>query len=381
MKYYIFLFCAFVLMLAACNRSGQKTLSLKVSLVDIPDSIQTAYLEEVGTNRTLIVDSQSVNRSKSSVDFQIATDGKESLYKIVFHEGKQLLLGLSAGAYRITGDYNRLKSVRVSGGTSPEEVHRFLAAVSDKSSRIAQEQKRLDTLSPVPDMDSLRAAYELQLYANRNSLLSFVLNYARTTHSPAGAVFALSILNNQFEWEHAKPIWDSLRLRFPDNPLVLSVLVDTARQVKDSALNSSTMLRIGDMAPDLVYPDPEGHPKALHDLRGNYVLVDFWASWCAPCREENPNLRKAVLEFGQKNFKIYGVSLDTKLTSWQEAISKDGITWSQVSDLKGWNSKPAAIYGVEGIPANYLLDPNGRIIAEDIRGKVLLETLSKLLHG
>ena len=381
MKNYIFLFCAFGLMLAACNRRDQKILSLQVSLVHIPDSVQTAYLEEVESNRTLIVDSQSVNKSASSVSFQVATDGKESLYKIVFHEGHQLLLGLSSGAYRISGDYNRLEAVRISGGATPEEIHRFLADITEKSNRIAREQKRLDTLSPLPDMDSLRAVYELQLYTNRNALLSFVLRYARTTKSPAGAVFALSILKNQFEWERAKPIRDSLKIRFPDNPLVLSVLNDTITKVNDSVQNGSTSLKIGDMAPDLVYPDPEGHPKALHDMRGNYVLVDFWASWCAPCREENPNLRKAMQEFGQKNFKIYGVSLDTKLSSWQQAIGKDDITWSQVSDLKGWNSKPAAIYGVEGIPANYLLDPNGRIIAENIRGKALQQTLSKLLHG
>lgn len=381
MKYLLLFTVVLVFTASSCQRNPQKTLTIQVSLLHIPDSIQTVYLEEMEPNRTLIVDSQSIVKSNVSLTLQSTTNGQEGLYQLAFRNGSRILLGLSSGTYHLAGDYGHLDAVQISGGKTPEEVHTFLAEVTRRSNTIVQAQLQLDTLSPMPDQDSLRAIYELQLYSNRTDLLSYVLHFARHTSSPAGAVFALSLLNNQFEWEHGKQIQDSLLLRFPGNSLIQSIVQDTATESGKTAPSSVTALKIGDIAPDLTYPDPTG---TLHDLRayrGNYVLVDFWASWCAPCRKENPNLCKAVATFGKKNFKIYGVSLDTKLSSWKTAILQDSITWSQVSDLKGWNSKPAATYGVEGIPANFLLDPNGRIIAEDIRGKALQETLGKLLHN
>jgi thiol-disulfide isomerase/thioredoxin len=114
-------------------------------------------------------------------------------------------------------------------------------------------------------------------------------------------------------------------------------------------------------------------------LRGKYVLVDFWASWCAPCRQENPNVVNAFNRFENKNFTILGVSLDKTREAWLQAIHRDQLTWSHVSDLQYWNNAAAELYEVRSIPYNILIDPQGNIVAEDLRGEELHSTLAKVL--
>jgi peroxiredoxin len=136
---------------------------------------------------------------------------------------------------------------------------------------------------------------------------------------------------------------------------------------------------VGDEAPDFTLNSPEGQPIQLSGLRGKYVLIDFWASWCGPCRMENPNVVKMYNKYKDKGFAIYGVSLDKDMNAWTAAIKKDGLSWTHGSDLKYWNSAAAQLYGVSAIPATYLLDKDGKVIAKNLRGPSLEAKLSELL--
>lgn len=136
---------------------------------------------------------------------------------------------------------------------------------------------------------------------------------------------------------------------------------------------------VGTDALDFSQADVDGKDISLSSFRGKYVLVDFWASWCKPCREENPNVVKAYNKFNAKNFTILGVSLDQAKDAWLNAIRKDGLTWTNVSDLQFWNNAAAALYHVQGIPQNFLIDPNGKIIARNLRGAALESKLCELL--
>ena len=169
---------------------------------------------------------------------------------------------------------------------------------------------------------------------------------------------------------------------------------DSAVQVLDSAVRASSigkkmeeMLRIAKMtdinqiAPDFTMADVKGTPVTLSSLRGKYLLIDFWASWCGPCRRENPNLVKTYNRFSKKGFSVVGVSLDEAgdQDKWIAAIKKDKLTWLQLSDLKGWQCEAAVLYGIQGIPMNFLLDPNGKIIAKGLRGADLDKKLEEVL--
>lgn len=131
---------------------------------------------------------------------------------------------------------------------------------------------------------------------------------------------------------------------------------------------------------DFTQPDANGKPFTLSSLRGKYVFVDFWASWCVPCRAEIPDVRKAYTALKNKNLEVVGISLDTYKAAWLNAIKADKTTWIQVSDLKGFKSETAKLYGISAIPQNFLVDPNGKIIAKDIHGSDLTEKLSALIQ-
>ncbi|MEJ7912171.1 MAG: TlpA disulfide reductase family protein [Chitinophagaceae bacterium] len=136
---------------------------------------------------------------------------------------------------------------------------------------------------------------------------------------------------------------------------------------------------IGKIAPHFTQNDTLGNPVSLHDFRGKYLLIDFWASWCIPCREENPSLIKAFKKFKDKGFPIISISLDNDKDNWVKAIRKDNLLWTQVSDLKFWDNEIARQYNIHSVPQNFLLDPNGKIIAKNLRGDDVEKKLSELI--
>jgi peroxiredoxin len=146
-----------------------------------------------------------------------------------------------------------------------------------------------------------------------------------------------------------------------------------------ATINTFKNTRPGNLAPNFMQNNERGNPISLADFKGKYVLIDFWASWCGPCRQENPNLVNAYHQFKNKNFTVLGVSLDRDKENWLKAIKDDGLVWSQVSDLRYFDNEVAKLYAVKGIPANILVDPEGVIVGKNLFGSQLTQRLSELI--
>ncbi len=176
------------------------------------------------------------------------------------------------------------------------------------------------------------------------------------------AIFALNYLDEEAQF----PFFDSLATRFqtglPDSRFTKELV---------ARVDNMRALAVGAMAPEISLPSPGGEQLTLSSLRGKYVLVDFWAAWCKPCRQENPNVLASYNKYKDKGFEILGVSLDRTREAWLKAIEDDGLTWKHVSDLKYFNSEAAATYQINAIPATYLIGPDGKIIAKNLRGPSL----------
>lgn len=218
------------------------------------------------------------------------------------------------------------------------------------------------------------ASYQEQYNENDSYLNSKLMELVREHKNDLAVLMFLDIYpREQYSSLHEEVI-KALHEVDPEHPIVK----ERWNYMQSAGYKTS----IGTMAPELEFPDPDGNIRRLSDLKGHVVIVDFWASWCGPCRRENPNVRRIYAQYHDKGLEIFSVSLDRDASSWKKAIVDDKLVWpNHVSDLKQWQSQAAAIYGVRSIPATFILDREGRIVAKDLRGQDLENAVKRLLEN
>jgi peroxiredoxin len=308
---------------------------------------------------------------------------REKVFRVVI-EGALPLLVINDNN-KIEIDYNPKEPLKpeIKGSDATDKLYSFLNGYQEKNVAL---QTRLSSLRSSADSVKLEeASYDSAL--NRiGALLNeeekdvnvYVKSFIEKSESPASACFALMLGASTFQPEELMPLLDHTsdkfkkRNEYAEFKILKQLLRGTPGFDRYYAL-------LNESAPNLAMPDVNGNEIRIDDFKGKYLLVDFWASWCVPCRRENPNLVRAYNKFKGRNFTILGVSLDSDKDSWIKAIETDGLTWNHMSDLEGWNSKGQDMYDFNGIPFNVLIDPQGKIIAHNLRGEALEKKLGEVL--
>jgi peroxiredoxin len=327
------------------------------------------------------------------LDTTVVKDGKFSLSAIADEEGLYRLRNeAGSNSYLFTNDGTSIhfmgdaKNTEAGGytfsGGANYSLKKIMLYADSIEKLIGAKEKLLNTLksSGVSETDSTYLALSSELKKINDDFTGYCFAFADTVKNPVVALFAATLAPVQLSKIEA-PL-AGLAKRFPAH----KGIAGTINYIKELSTKQAVPQQkpampasIGNPAPEITMNDISGKPFSLSQLRGKYVLVDFWASWCGPCRGENPNVLAAYNQFKNKNFTVLGVSLDDNKTDWLNAIAEDKLDWIQVSDLKKWSSAAVALYGFDGIPYNVLVDPQGKIIATSLRGGALQNKLTEVL--
>jgi thiol-disulfide isomerase/thioredoxin len=362
-------------LLASCGGTKNKDgFQLKGTLTN--SNGEMLYLDKLVANGPVAVDSVTLNE-KGEFEFANYTP-KIGFYRLRLTQQNFAMLVLdSTDKVSFTADIKDITSTYKAEGSPETKLFLEFADLAKKR------ELRLDSLNkafmaliePIKmdtaKVEAISKTFEVPYNNIVNPLNEAMIEKIKQNTTMYSCIMAIQSLEPDKYPDLFKALDAGLSKKFP-NDNNIKMFHDMVQRL------SST--EMGQLSPDIVLPSPDGTEIALSSLRGKVVLVDFWASWCGPCRKEMPNVVKAYAKFKSKGFEIYGVSLDQDKDRWVEAIAKDGITWPQVSELKQWESQVVKQFNIQGIPYTLLLDREGKILAKNLRGQELEAKLAEVLN-
>ena len=390
------LWLGIIALVAGCkNESG--TGKFEVSGTIANSGAKMIYLEELPpvTMLKVVVDSATLGadgkntlkaKATEATIFNLRLDQQEYPLASVVNDNAKITVNanIKDKTFKPGQDYE------VKNSDASQRIHDFMFRFSNDLQKIYTASKRYDSLHASGAGDSILAPLVQEQKNTAAGLKKYTLDAIEKSGNPAVGLFQFGYYQetagkgtfglDDISEDEINTIITGLATRHPEHSGVSSL-----KSLWDMALARSKEMNatmwVGKTAPEISLPDVNGKEIKLSSYRGKYVLVDFWASWCKPCRHENPVVVNAYQKYKAKNFDILGVSLDDKKENWVEAIKEDNLTWTHVSDLQGWSSAVVPVYnfGQVGIPYNVLLDPEGKVIAERLRGADLEAKLAEVL--
>jgi peroxiredoxin len=370
------IFCLTAITLLGSCSQGKKggNFELKGNFTDSKG--ETIYLEKLSGQQPVVVDSTTIDE-KGNFEFGNYTP-KIGFYRVkVTPQNFAMLVLDSSDKVTLSGSIKDLGNSYKAEGSPETKVFLEYNEISkardirldslNKAFQAIMETNKLDSKK----MDSLSKHFEGPYNSIVKTANSKLLEKLKQNSSMYSSLIAIQALEPDQYADVYKELDAGLTKKFPN---------DNNIKMFHTMVNAMLATAIGQPAPEINLTSPDGNEIALSSFKGKIVLIDFWASWCGPCRKEMPNVVKAYAKFKGKGFEIYGVSLDNDKGRWIEAIAKDGITWPQVSDLKQWGSDVVKLYNIQGIPYTVLLDKEGKILAKNLRGEELEKKLGEVLN-
>lgn len=318
---------------------------------------------------------------KNNGDFTLkGRANEEGIFRLVLENGPDVILINDNNNIKVNLDVNDYRDYKVEGSPASKSLHELFENYRNRDSVILTTFKQIDSVHSVPGQDSLANVLQIKNDQQVEGLNKMLRDFINNSPSPAAAYYALGVASQTIPNEELKSMVDASAKKFPEHAGLARIKSMLAvKQPVAAETNNTNYALLNKQAPDLTMNGVDGKPISISSFTGKYLLVDFWASWCGPCRQENPNVVAAYNKFKNKNFTILGVSLDEDKSAWLKAIAKDNLTWTHMSDLKQWESDAVKAYGIEGIPFNVLVDPSGKIIASSLRGEDLEKKLAEVL--
>ncbi len=363
MKKVIYLFVLAVF-LSACNSEPRFVIKGKISG---SDSV-TFLLQKRDAGKIVTIDSSVVKKGSFKMTGKVAYP--ELVQLIALNTPYRTSFYLENSEISVTGKLDSLFNAKVTGSRTQDEYNSLIEStkpLSEKYSGLVQEYQAARQVNDTAKMSQIERAADDVSKEMTSAQKTFIKNNPSSFVTPT----ILRSLSYEMEAGEIEAAINSMDTSVSKIPVVQELKV---------RLEAMKRVATGQKAPDFTLNDVNGNPVSLSSKIGSkLLLVDFWAAWCGPCRQENPNVVKVYNEFKNKGFDVFGVSLDQSKDDWVKAIADDKLTWTHVSDLKYWSSDAAKLYAVNSIPANFLLDETGTIIGRNLRGNDLREKVKELL--
>ncbi len=342
---------------------------LQVTIAGMPDSTMV-FLKERSEARWITLDSSLLKGGKTDLSGNI--DSPDVYYLTMDNVRSAFPIFVEKGEINFMADVKNLRGYKVENSKTHTDYENFmsnvLGAFDQKVQALGSKYGIAQRNGDTAEVSKLENEYE----SIQNDKKNAMLNYVKENSSSVVGPYIIYANSYMFDLDQLEGAVNNADKSLADNKYV-KLLKDKVATLK--------RVQIGQPFIDITQDDPRGNPVSLASVveKNKYVLVDFWASWCQPCRGENPNVVRAYQKYHDKGFTVFGVSFDRKKDDWIKAIQDDGLTWTHVSDLKGWGNAAGKLYGIQSIPQNILIGPEGKIIARNVRGKALQDKLSELM--
>lgn len=348
------------------NKNGEGTTVISGNIENSKGA--NMYFESLSLEGAKLIDSVLID-DKGYFEFHF-TPSEAGFFRLAYSPSNYGVLVIKDGdKINLTANADNIDaSVKVTGSEETQHLHALNKILMGTYTQMEQARQQMMLAQQTQNASAYQQSVANQ-YRINNEMTAQLKSFIDTSLGFLTSLAALERLDFNADYDYFKKVADGLEKNYGNTSHYKSL---------KQRVDAMAKLAIGAQAPEISLNNPAGKSIPLSSLQGNYVLIDFWASWCGPCRKENPNVVRLYEKYHSKGFEVYSVSLDKDKTAWESAIAQDKLTWTHVSDLGFWQSSIVPVYNIESIPQTYLVDKEGKIIAKNLRGAELESKLQEI---